>query len=169
MRTEQEYQDALKKLDEQQSLAFKEGLSFTGLDEPQMEALRASTTIEISSVSWTGTVPVGGALSFQVQVSNPTDSIRTQLGITAFVGPTALAPTYPEMITWRDQAWPLVNSLLFQVEPKKVAMINMPAFPVPKTMTPGFYMLNMILWEQNLFSAPAKIWSRMHVRFQVKP
>lgn len=169
MRTDQELDDLLKILDKQQTAARQSNLSFTGLEPEHIAELKTSTEIEIASVSWDTFTAPGGSLHCTVQVANPTTSIRTQLGITCFIGPAALGSSYQEMIAWRDASWSMLNSKMFLVEPKKVVLIDMPPIPAAKTMPPGFYMANFILWEQNNYSNPAKIWSRNHIRFEVKP
>lgn len=168
MRTEQELETLLKQLDAERRAAENDEMSFTGLESEQIAAFRLSTELEIASVSWNTYTAPGSSLQCRIQVANPTANIRTQLTLTSFVGPASLAPSFQEMIAWRDSSWPMLSCKSFQVEPKAVERLVMPAIPAPSTAAPAIYVVNFLLWEQNLYSVPAKIWSRKHIRFEVK-
>ena len=169
MRSESELEAVLKELEAQRSAAIKNGMSFAGLEPVHIASLRTSSELEIVSASWNTYTAPGGSLQCQAQVANPTASIRTQLTLTCFIGPASVAQSYQEMIAWRDESWPMLSSGMFQVDPGKVVLITMPPMPAAKTMPPGIYVANLLLWEQNLYTAAAKVWSRNHIRFTVKP
>lgn len=100
-------------------------------------------------------------------IENNSASIRTQVTITAFVGPGCLFADATEGIVARDTGWPMLSSRMFEVKPGDRVRVEM-GHRLPAVMPPGVYVLNLLLWESNNYNQQAKLWDRMHLRFEVK-
>jgi hypothetical protein len=109
----------------------------------------------------------GAYMRYWSWIGNDSFVLRAQLTITAFVGPGCLFDEAVDGLAVRDQGWPMLSSKSFQANPGRRVKVEM-GHRLPTAMTPGGYILNLLLWESTLYNKPAKLWDRMHLRFSVK-
>lgn len=132
---------------------------------PEEPTVRAVTGPHFGSNMWDNPKP-GEFMRYWSWIDNNGTTQGSQMTITAFVGPGCLYADAVDGIAARDTGWPMLSSAMFGVKVGARVKVEM-GHRLPSVMLPGVYVLNLLLWELNIYSQPARLWDRMHLRFEV--
>ena len=133
---------------------------------PEEPTVRAVAGPHFGSNMWDNPKP-GEFMRYWSWIDNNGATQANQMTITAFVGPGCLYADPVDGIAARDTGWPMLSSASFGVKVGDRVKVEM-GHRLPAVMLPGVYVLNLLLWELNNYSQPAKLWDRIHLRFEVK-
>lgn len=133
---------------------------------PQEPQLQAADGPRIYSCMWDSGIGPGAYMRYWPVVRNDGEAGASQMTITAFFGPGCLFDKVEEAVMARDQSWPMIGSPMFGLAPGASERYKM-GHRLPPVVTPGHYVLNLVLWEMNRYHQPARVHDRLHLRFEL--
>lgn len=140
----------VEEVEQRRRAAENEGLNFTSPTEEQfLRKLKKMNSPMIVWQQWTGTVPVGGTITYSVGISNPDPVARGALFVHLFVGPANVAPDVSDALSAVDTRFPRLTLPRFAgltIDPGTTQSLTF-ALKTPPALERSNYLGNAFLFQ----------------------
>jgi hypothetical protein len=143
-------------VEERRRAAEGRGELFTAVTADQLERkLKRSNSPMIVFQSWSGSAPVGGALTYSVGVNNPDPVDHYSLFVHLFVGPANVAPDVSEAVTAVDERFARLTEPAFAGLVVKAGTTEQLDFSIPIPAVESTNYLGNSILMQSTWHDPA--------------